>query len=209
MIKYIICSAPVEYKINGHDIYDSFDLISQGKSSAPLGKNAKKIISKHNFPFNINKIKKIYTARRGQTVETAKLIIRIKQLSDVKVIRLSCLNGVKFSMPQLISKKEFDNLEYQEAIKRARQEFAAKLYNNQLLESFDSVRRRLKEFLYLVNKDGEEVLFISHSFYMRILEVYLKQPKALDDINFFIKSFNPGKRPYIPLDGFSFNNRAM
>src|SRR3989344_14907 len=143
---HIFSSAPIVYEIPPHDLYDSFDLVSQGKLYAPIKPAAKDIISNFDFQFDVKSIKRILTARGGQTLDTAQLIIGVKKLQDVEIIQTENLNGVRFAMSQLVGKEDFLQ-SYNLAIARARQNFIIRLFNNQLTESCASVIKRMGDFL--------------------------------------------------------------
>lgn len=201
---YIISSAPILHEIPPHDLYDSFDLVSQGKLQAPLKMEAAEIISNFNFPFDIHSIKTILTAEGGQTFDTAKLIVDAKELQDVEIIQTPNLNGVCFSMNQLIGKEEFLK-SYDNAIIKARKEFIINFFNNQLIESRNSVITRMNQLMDQIKEFPNNTLYISHGFYMKLLEIYVNAPEKFNSVDALIEAFEPTKIPYESLHGFYIN----
>lgn len=196
---YISTSAPIQYQIKPYDLYDSFDLVSQGKLQAPLSLEAGDFVRHFQFPFETTSIQKIYTAEDGQTFETAKLIKKIKNLSNVEIVRTVNLNGIRFSMQNLITKEEFVK-DYNSAIIRARRMFVIKFFYDELLESRASIIKRMDAIRGEVGRMG--ILCISHSFYMRLLEIYVKAPEKFKNLDDLMREFNPENSPYKPLHGF-------
>lgn len=204
-ITYFITSAPIEHKLDNHDIYDSFDLVSQGKREARLVDEAKKIIKENNFNFNIKKINKIYTATSGQTLETAKIINKVFLNNKAKIFPTDLLNGINFSMKQLISKEVFEKKDYSKTIIQARQVFVNNFFENKLTESKISLAKRIENFLEIIKKSKEDkMLCVGHSFYLKLLNIYLEDKNIFNNKNLLIKKFNPEKKPYNFLDGFKY-----
>jgi len=203
MKTYIISSAPIQYEIPPYDLYDSFDLVSKGKLKAPLLPEARKIIRDFNFPFDITSVKTILTAEGGQTFETAQLIVDVKNLQNVKIIQTPNLNGVRFNMDELVSKKELME-NYEETIIRARKMFVTKFFNNELLESRESVIKRMAESLFQL-QGYNNAICISHSFYMKLLEIYISNQEKFDNLDDLLAAFNPDNKPYELMQGFWIN----
>ena len=197
----IITSAPIEYNFLEYDIYDSFDLVSQGLMTASLINESPIIIKKHKFKFDINNIKKIYTAIDGQTLKTAELIIDNKKAINTQIIPLELFNGVRFSMKNIITKKRFFSLPQVQALNEARTNFLTMLYHNNLIEDFDSVKNRIYTILKMLKKEELEVLCISHSFFIKLIEIYLLDNNCFDNLEKMIFLFCPEKKPYQPLTG--------
>lgn len=203
MKTYILSSAPIQYQIKPYDLYDSFNLVSQDKIKAPLAIEAKNIVRDFEFPFDVKSVKRILTAEGGQTFETAKLIVKVKNLEKIKIVQTPNLNGVIFNMKELVSKKEFIE-DYDTAIIKARKMFVTKFFNNELLENRSSVIERINNLLIQL-KDRENTICISHSFYMKFLEIYINTPEKFLNLNALIKAFDVEKKPYKPLYGFYIN----
>ena len=200
----IITSAPIQYSFDGHDIYDSFELVSQGKLTAPLVKNVVQILKNHKFSFATKKIKKIYTAEKGQTVETAKLLISLGIIPNAKIIKTPLLNNINFSMRALIPKEEFIKMSQSEALSIARKIFVEKLYKKSFIESLNDIELRIKDLISLLEKSACTSLCVSHSFYIKFFEIYTEGKNNFKNLDNLINAFNPELKPYEPLEGFDF-----
>ncbi|MEK7564017.1 MAG: hypothetical protein AAB510_00395 [Patescibacteria group bacterium] len=198
----IITSAPIKYAFDGLDTYDAFDLVSQGIKEAPLSENVLEIIKNHKFSFPLKGIKIIFTAEKGQTVETAKLFIDSGITPNAKIVRTYLLNGINFSMRNLISKEKFVSMPQGQALSLAREAFVIELYKNNLEESLGSIISQMNSLLSLLKDQKGSVLCISHSFYIKLFEIYIKDRSRFLDVEILIDSFNPEHKPYEPLSGF-------
>lgn len=202
MRAHIISSAPIEHELPGHDLYDSFSLVSQGILDAPLTKEAAAVLARHQFSFDPLAIAAIIAAPHGQTLDTAKLLVEQRIVPDALILETRNAAGVRFTMESLISKEEFVSRPYGEAIAEARRAFVEKLFANELEESFDSVAARIEGLLGELRAHSGEVLCISHGFYMKLLEIYVREPDAFSTLEGLLRAFAPENRPYEPLGGF-------
>lgn len=201
-VRYIITSASIQPSFDGKDIYDSYDLVSRGLRDAPLVENASVELAELKLPFLLQDVLTIFTAPRGQTYETAKLIVQVYNLPSVQIISLDELRGIRFSMKQLISRDEFLSMPYEKAIVKARQQFIRKLFNNELEESFDSVKKRILTVLSILGNSEGNVLCISHGFFMKLIEVFTLMPEAFESVSQLEQAFNPKQKPFGFLEGF-------
>ncbi len=199
---FIISSAPIDYEIASYDRYDSFNLISFGKLHAPLQAGARNEVSNFHFPFEVTSIGIIMTAEGGQTFDTAEMIKEVKDLDDIKIIQTPNLNGIRFSMDQLVGKEEFIE-SYKTAIVKARTMFVEKFFKDQLLESRKSIEERMSSLIARLKELSGNVMCISHGFYMKLLEIYIKSLDKFESLESLIDAFEPTKKPYEPLQGFS------
>jgi|GEM_PF-5948288 len=198
----IITSAPIQYSFDGLDMYDAFDLVSKGLKDAPLTENAIDILKNHQFNFDLKKIDTIFTAEKGQTVATAELFIKLGLTPNAKIIPTQLLNGIRFSMQDLVSKERFLSLPQDKALSLARKIFITKLYENNLEESLEDLQKRMDSLIYLLKQNKKEIFCISHAFYMKLFEIYLKDREAFDKLETLQRAFNPNQKPYEPLSGF-------
>ncbi|MEJ0053335.1 MAG: phosphoglycerate mutase family protein [bacterium] len=201
----IITSAPIRYQIGDHDLYDSFDLVSRGEMTASLQENASSIVRDYQFDFPVEKIQTIFIAEKGQTLDTAKLLIETGRSPRAAIISLPELNGIRFSMQNLIPKDAFARLSHDQAMRTAREQFIIQLFNNRLTESLASVKARMKSLIEML-RERENALCISHGFYVKLLQVYVGSPHAFTELEALQKAFEPDERPYQPLQGFTLTN---
>lgn len=205
--KYIICSAPVEDRVNNLDIYDSFDLVSRGLTRAVLTEDSIGYLQNFNFPFDLRKIDLIISSSSAQTIATAGLLKKIINNKKVPLIKSNKLDKIKFSMPQIIAKEIFKQLPYKDFIVQARRGFINNLYQNKLPETLAEVISRIQDLLKLLNSHHDKnILCISHAFYMRLIRLYLIDRHIFDSQAKLIKNFNPNHKPFEPLEGFFFNH---
>jgi broad specificity phosphatase PhoE len=198
---WIISSAPIQYEIAPYDLFDSFDLVSQGKLQAPLAPTARTTVHNTEFPFDGPSILKIFTGPVGQTLDTARLLVSEGICPNATIVPTYAADGIRFSMTQLVSKEAFE-LSYETSIKVARMNFLIKFINDELLEPKESVLKRMAELLSLIQHSEEKCLCISHGFYMKLLEIHFKSPHTFDNLDELLEAFEPEKRPYGPLEGF-------
>lgn len=201
---HFITSAPIEDFLRGYDIYDSFDLVSRGERVAHLVPGAAELVRSFKFDFPIKNITTIFTAPMGQTRATAELLISTGLTPYARVTLLDDLVGVRFSMPSLISKTEFVSLPFGEALAKARREFVIKLYHNELLDSIDSVRKRILGLIQHLSTAEGEVLCICHSFFLKLVEISIYQPLAWENLDKLLLAFGTPKRPFNFFTGFDF-----
>lgn len=205
---HLITSAPIEYKIDGLDLYDSFDVVARGVSTAPLRSGAERTLRSFPFSFAIAEIEIIFSAPRGQTLETANLLITLGCAPRATVRPSPRFDGIRFSLSQLMSKKQFFSLPRDEALIAMRRLFAQNLYRGRLTESLDEIQERTVKVLDLLRRENKKrVLCISHAFFLRIAELLIKNPHCAEDEKSFVAAFNPAVRPYEPLGGFTFVSR--
>lgn len=200
----IITSAPIQYSFNHLDVYDAFNLVSQGKLEAPLVQNALEIVKNHSFLFSITNIETIFTAEKGQTVDTAEILIKSGKFPNAKIVKTPLLNGVSFSMKNLIPKEKFITMPQAEALSLARKAFLEQLYENNLNESFEDLILRMEKLTSLLKNTNDSVICISHSFYIKLFEIYTKDKSEFKNLETLIESFNSSQKPYEPLIGFDF-----
>lgn len=199
---FIITSAPIHYLLPQHDLYDSFDLVSQGKAFTPLSEHAEETLKNHHFNFDIHSIQTIFTAEKGQTLETAKLFIKIHHLKKIDIMPSPLFESVHFSMHQLIPKKIFMREPYEKIIPEVRKKFVSELYHNRLLEGFEEVKKRILKTKKELIKSRRPTLCISHGFFMRLMEIYFTDPQCFTSEKKLLEAFHPCKKPYEPLEGF-------
>lgn len=195
-----LTSGPIDYSFASTSLYESICQTSLGLRFPALKKEAEDKIK--------NKIKKldidgrkfnILSASSRQTRETANAVGRILGI-HLKVDRR--LNAIPFDFKKIMSEEEFKLLGDQ-AFGIARPRFLKAFFDNKLLESKLSVKRRINAFLKNYLGGGRTILGVSHSFLMMIIKASLiAGEKAFDDYNILVELCQPGKRPFGFLEGF-------
>jgi broad specificity phosphatase PhoE len=200
---YAICSAPITYCLDNLTTYKSFDLVARGLRDAPLSHEAKNAVYQKRFFFDEARIRTILTAPQGQTHETGQLCITTGRISNAKIQTTPLLQNIRFSMSELISQRQFSTGEDPAVMKHARRMFITKVFDNQFSESRHALQERMDELIALAKQQPADVLCIGHAFFLKILENYCLDPDIFKKREAFITTFNPDRRPYEPLSGFT------
>lgn len=198
----VITSAPIAAIVGRREVYSAYDRVARGRSVAPLAAGAERCVETHRFPFSIRRVRRILTARRGQTMATARLLVRTGRTPAATTTPLPLLDGVRFSMPQLISRTRFLTLPYVAAMAEARRAFVEKLFDDELLERRGHIERRLADVVAVVRSCPEPTLVIGHNFFVRLLYLWVASPRCFADRAAFVRAFRPDRKPYEPLEGF-------
>ncbi len=120
---------------------------------------------------------------------------------DKKIVKTELLNEIKFDLKKLVSEKEFE----QEGSKLVRKRFIEAFIKDDLSEKRSEIQKRMDDFMKIFsNREGATVLAISHSFFMKILEIYLKDKKLFENPEILLKEFDPMQKTYGFGTGFEF-----
>lgn len=144
-------------------------------------------------------VEKIYCSglRRGK--ETAKLLK--KHFGVEKVNILPKLNEIVFDLEDLLTKDEYQ--QYGSDLMRKR--FIESFAKDCLVEKRKQIKRRMDELIIAVGIQKEEnILLVSHSFFMKILQVYLKDGELFDKPKKLEKFFNMNQKTFEFGEGFEF-----
>jgi broad specificity phosphatase PhoE len=119
------------------------------------------------------------TLRRG--MQTADILPKIP---GTTVIPLAALREIPFSLLEMVTREEFEDREGGSRLVRIR--FVEKFVENKLLQSRAQIEDNLEQLLSTLSKvEGENVVIISHSFFLKVLEAYVtgfdifKNPEVL------------------------------
>ncbi|KKS77662.1 MAG: hypothetical protein UV74_C0013G0149 [Candidatus Woesebacteria bacterium GW2011_GWB1_43_14] len=135
--------------------------------------------------------------RRGK--ETAGEIA--KNLDVGEVVPLDLLREVKFDIKKLLTREEFEK----EGSNLVRQRFVSAFIDDALEESRDEIKARMDKFINQVRKlPGGNYLVIGHSFFMKILETYRREPNLFENPSKLVKHLDVAKRTYDYGRGFDF-----
>lgn len=198
----IITSAPIQPIVNGLDIYESYDLVSQGREYARLQIGARTILRQKKFHFSPFSIERIISAPNGQTKETANLLQEEYSLTDCIFQTSSLLDNIRFSMVELMSREKFYSMPYDEAIEMCRNSFVEDYFDDKLLEQKQSVLYRLDQVYRIMSEGKMNTLMIGHAFFVKLLFIYIFHRESFQSKSSLLKSFEPDKKPYESLEGF-------
>lgn len=202
LTKQFITSAPIDYIIPPYDMYDSFDLVSRGELNAPLSSLAEKIVKEYNFPFTIKDVKKIYCAHSGQTRDTAQLITQ-HRAPEATIVPIAELQNIIFSMHDLVPKETFLKMPPAQALNMARREFIIRITTNSLQESVTELQLRMDHLIKIAINSNEFCLYIGHSFFLRLLQLHMRDPNIISHQDRLLTQFQPDRKPFDPLEGFA------
>jgi len=112
------------------------------------------------------------------------------------------LNEIRFDLGQLLSEREFNA--YGSSLVRER--FVQAFTEDSLLEQRVEVIRRVRALLgYLSSLEEGDILCVSHSFFMKVLEAYIKTGGELERRSELLANFISTKRHTYPyMEGFDF-----
>lgn len=172
--------------------YQGYCLIAKNEVDPPIVKEAVDI--------NFHKVAlPIFHSPAKRGLETAQKISQI--LGTGRLVALNGLKEVCFSLEEMMSEKEFG----QAGSNLVRQIFCDFFIADRLLETRLSIKKRLDKLLDYFRKLPEgEYLVISHSFLMKLLQIYLKENSLFDKPELIIKYFDCQNKTFQFGEGFEF-----
>ncbi|MEK7497973.1 MAG: histidine phosphatase family protein, partial [Patescibacteria group bacterium] len=125
-----------------------------------------------------------------------------KATSCGKTVELDDLREIKFSLHDLVSKKEFET----DGSVLVRKRFIEAFIKDTLLESRTQTKKRMDSLLKkLKNLPDRDYLLVSHSFYMKILQGYLCDKELFRKPRLLRKYFDPLVKTFENGEGFEFD----
>lgn len=197
---YILKIGPYDPEIQGLSKYESYDLIATCRYSPGLSN--KEYVKQHVERSRIKGTEIILCSKAKRAEETAAVI---KELvgRNAKIVPTLLLNEVGFSMKSLLSEEEYRK----GGSDIARERFIERFVADKLLEPRNRVYKRIKNLLELLTQDpyrDKKVVCVSHSFFMKVLSIYLRNKKLFGEPSILKKYFNPKKRTFEFCEGFTF-----
>lgn len=191
---------------NGLSKYESLNLITTYQYSPG-------IISPEKVGADLNKntllgIKIIVHSSLRRARETARVIKNLLE-ERPQVLTSNYLSEVKFSLKDLLTQNEYEN----EKSNLVRQRFIEGFIKNTLLETREEIFIRIKNLGQFLKKleagSNAKIICVSHSFFMKILQIYLIDDRLFDSPEILAKHFNPSQRTFEFCQGFEFNPREL
>lgn len=124
-----------------------------------------------------------------------------KIMSSGKIIPLSDLKEIKFSLHSMVTNDEFEK--YGSSL--VRKKFIESFVNDSLIEKREDIQNRIDRVIKLLTSDNSDKLVISHSFTMKIFEAYLKNKELFNHPKLLRKYFDPSKKTFENGEGFEFD----
>lgn len=183
--------AEYSYRLDGEDLYASYDAVSRGYSDPSI------------LPAAIKIPKELSDFARGASVisSCARRATETASLFSINYGHTTLLREVEYKMSQIVSQKDFHSMTGKEATTLARQNFFPKLFSNQLSESHNELVNRVISVLGLICELDGDVLAISHGFFLKFLGIAVRQPAAALDMDLFQKNYDGREPAYDFLDG--------
>ncbi len=182
----------------GSDLYESFEKMAEGGDKLELKPEALAMFEVK-FPSEFKGCELVVSALELRCVQTAKMI------SKNKLVTLPGLGEISFSMKEIISKKEFFK-NGRPQVDLARKLFVKKLMAGEITESLQSIISRAESVLnFIENEKAENMVLVSHSFFMKIMETYLKDPGIKDQPKLIRNYFTGSEKFYDYFGGFRFS----
>lgn len=193
-IFYLIRPAPYDYLLKGMDLYDSFNAVATNIVDVGISSNAA------TFSRMLNKIAKtaqVFCANDKRAFQTALLFAK-------HPIKLDVLHEIRYGMNQVMPKAVFFGTGNKPNIVIARRSFAEALARDGLAEDYSKVSNRTVKLLdYIKSVKGEAAVLISHGFFMKFVEIYLKENAISQDTGLFLKHFKEDSSMFGFCEGIS------
>lgn len=135
--------------------------------------------------------------KRGQ--DTAR-----KYFDENKIVCLEELREIKFDLAKLLTNEEY----LAQGSNLVRQRFIEAFIKDDLREKRSQIEDRIKFLMEKFSRlDEGNYLAISHSFFMKIFEIYTQNNNLFSNPKIFKKYFDPNKKTFEFGEGFEFKIR--
>lgn len=188
----LIRTARYDYRVEGYDLYDSYDLVAQNQAETQIDTRS---LSKKDF----TRYKQIVSSPAMRSMQTAANISEAYSVTDL-------VREIDYTMAQIMSKEEFIELGGK-ATTVARMRFFKRLFSNELGESLEDVMARADKLKKKLSSMEDAVLVVSHAFFMKFFEIYCKDPEACKTYDSFRAIYDGSQKAYDFLSGFSIDLR--
>lgn len=184
------------------DKYSSYEYVTRQKYSPPLKETESLEKLQMHFKKQMQQgVECIYCSQATRTFETARLILTYFSQKDRKIVAISELNEVKFSLKELLTREEYEKF----GSNLVRERFIEFFMEDRLMESRKQLKKRVQRLLAKLRDSQEnKFLLISHSFFMKLLQIYLREPALFESPEALKTYFDPYQRTFDCGDGFSF-----
>ncbi len=191
---YFIRGAPYKYLIKGENLYRSFNKVAQRKFDPGLTNDSRKYFFS-NVTREILSSKLIFHSPNKRSRKTALFVNKV-------VNELKLLSEIDYAMENFVSENEFF-VNNEPDVNSARKNFVSALINNNLNESYKHVIERVEYLMSIcINSKEETILFISHGFFLKVIEAYIKNPKIKNIPKLLINYFNGENETFKFCEGF-------
>ncbi len=172
---YFLRSAPYDYILPGRTLYQSFDDVARRKSDPPLRKNAN-VLFLEQIPHISAKQYLVLYAPSKRSKQTAEFFEKATMREE------PLLAEIEYSMQQVIDEELFYDSTGKPDIMRARQSFVDSFIHNTLEEPYREVIGRIEKLLdQLKQEQYSTIMLISHGFFLKVIESYIRDKGIVDD----------------------------
>jgi broad specificity phosphatase PhoE len=147
----------------------------------------------------VDKSTKIYASYLNRSRQTASAIGNTSGITNIGILK--DLAEIKFDLKKLLRIDEYDK--YGSIL--VRQRFVEDFINDDLMEKRVEIKKRIDRILTTLETAEEtKILLISHSFFMKIMEVYLNNKDLFTKPRILKDFFDTNKRTFDNGTGFDF-----
>jgi len=169
--------------------YKTLTDLSTSTLDPGLNNNASELFKERTQPIDLSKIEIIYYNNSGsqsqRSQESANVISRIfsnEFEKDILVEGLPELHEIRFKVSDLVPLEEFEK-SGMESLRQAL--YKAMIKGHSTTETLQEISKRILVVFNKIKLNKEKtVLFVTHDFFMRALEVYIKRPKRLEGVEY-------------------------
>lgn len=172
--------------------YEGYSLVTRQKLSPKISSTIKiSLPSKVNAP--------VYCSTLIRARQTARIISKLSNIN--KIQETPELDEILFDLKSLLTKDDYDKY----GSNLVRQRFIEAFIKDELLESRRSIKSRVKRLLSKLDKlsDGKYIL-VSHSFFMKLLQIFLKHEDLFESPEILKDNFDYRKKTFNFGEGFRF-----
>lgn len=182
------------------DKFGSYDLITTKKYSPPV--LSEPTILKFNQYLSdsyIDDLQGLFCSPQIRSIQTASLLTKIYNL-NIKYDVIPEIDEITFSLKDLLSINEYtikgSNL--------VRERFVNAFIQDTLIESRSEIKNRLDKFIsHTRTLPIGKYLYFSHSFFMKLLQIYTFYPDLFDKPDIILNQFDYSKKTFDNVDGFN------
>ncbi len=164
--------------------YDTLADLSTSRLNPSINSNARALFSQQTSGIDFSQVKVIYyndsgfqSVRSRESAELIQEVLQQKYRHKISLVGLRELREVQFDVRKLISKDEFKKAGMP-AIRTAL--YAEQINGNKNTESINEMTKRIERIRRVISKHADgDILFITHDFFMRVLEVFINRVEQL------------------------------
>jgi len=194
-----ITSGKIRYKFEGKTLYESIEIIANGKRFPHLEKNAESEVESASMSLDKYKPGFVFSATSYQCLESAKLIT---QKIGSPLIKKVYLLPLRFELNKFFNEDDFEKLGEYKFIE-LRKRFLESFYDNNLIDDREEIMSRytiLKKDIEK-NPEGTNIIVVSHAYLIKLFSIYYQVgDRMYKDKDLLFKLFNPYEEPFKRLE---------